>query len=162
MPWGGGEETCCAPTAENVMESLRAGDRCHPFAPNKPHPTAQLWRGHASHSWIARLQGSEPRAAWSPWWPCGGGEVATRSSLGTAAPAWDSECCFGGVKGKLLFFGLADCSVSCSAQLCRRTPGVHAAAICLKWPFAPVPHTWLLFAWGSHLLAEPHVWWPFT
>lgn len=155
MPWGSreeGEETCCAPTAENAMESLRMGDRCHPFAPTKPHPTAQLWRGHASHSWIARLQGSEPRAAWSPWWPCGGGEVATCSSLGTAAPARDSECCFGAVKGKLLFLWLADCSVSAALSSAGRTgrsacsrhlaevaicPGApHMVAVRLGQPFA--------------------------
>lgn len=132
MPWGGqeeGVETCCAPTAENVMESLHVGEPCHPFAPDKPQPTNQLWRGHASQSWTAcpqtlwsRGRRSEPRAGLVTMvvlWQGRGGHLQLP---GYSCSSTGLQACFGGVKGvkgKLPSFGLADFSASFSPQHCR-------------------------------------------
>lgn len=141
---------CCVLRAENVMESLCVGKLCHPFSPNRPQPTDQLWRGHASHLWTACLwskgRRSEPGA--------GLVTAAALQSGGGSHPQLPGYCCSStglqacsgdvkGAKGKLLSFGqMSACPTALSTARHvgkgRSVCSCHLSevAICPRQPFS--------------------------
>lgn len=161
------------------------GRACLPFAPNKPQPTTQLWRDHASHSWItclwSRGGGVSPELA---WWPLVALRRGRGGQHGEHIPG--CSCCSAGLPSPALgvwkenpsflgwlISGLADFSVSCSPQHCRgHSKGRSAcsghlsvAAVCLQSPMCggllPEADICLRFPkCGGRLPEAPLVRWP--